>query len=432
MKVLVVGSGSREHAIVWKLAQSSLVAEIFAAPGNAGTQSIAHNEPIPAEDIDALLDFAQRKAIDFTIVGPEQPLTMGIVDRFKRAGMSVFGPTQAAAQIESSKVFAKRLMTQYGVPTAVYEAFTTYDSARAYVSTCPIPVVVKADGLAAGKGVTVAHTREEALDAVRAAMLERQFGSAGDCVLIEECMVGQEVSVFAFVDGDYVSPMVAACDYKRVGDGDTGPNTGGMGSFSPPAPQHWNAAVEAQVRQTIMQPIAEGLARMGCPYQGVLYLGMMLTGDEPGTSGDASPAFVPKVVEFNCRLGDPETQAILPRLKTDLAQVMFATTNGTLADMAIDWDERACVGVVLASDGYPGSYDTGYAVHGVDAVGADAMVFHAGTKSGADGELLTAGGRVLTVSALGDTLPQARAAAYDNICRIEFEGAFHRNDIAAL
>ena len=427
MKVLVIGGGSREHAIVWNLSQSALVDEILVAPGNAGTHALAHSVPIAAEDVDALQAFARQNAVDFTVVGPEAPLAMGISDKFTKADMPIFGPTQAAARIESSKAFAKRLMADNGVPTAASKAFTDYDKARAYVQNCPIPIVIKADGLAAGKGVTVAHSRTEALDALRASMLARQFGDAGKCVLIEEYMEGKEVSVFAFVDGAHVSPMVAACDYKRAYDGDAGPNTGGMGSYSPPAPQHWNADIEAQVRARIMQPVADALAAMGCPYKGALYLGMMLTADGP------------KVVEFNCRLGDPETQVILPRLKTDLARIMLATARGELNGLPIQWDARACVGVVIASGGYPGPYTTGYPISGIPEASANAMVFHASTKLAPDAHaqagvpaILTDGGRVLTVAALADTLEDARAAAYAGARRIHFDGAFYRTDIAAL
>ena len=313
MNVLVVGNGAREHAITWKLSQSPSVGNLFVAPGNAGTHFIANNVPVLADDIPALIDLASKNSIDLTVIGPEAPLADGIVDSFTNAGLLAFGPSQAASRIESSKVFAKTLMSDNAVPTAASESFTDFEAARAHLDTCAIPIVVKADGLAAGKGVTVAQTREQAHQAIRESMLDRAFGDAGDCVLIEECMEGQEVSVFAFVDGAYVSPMVAACDYKRVGDGDTGPNTGGMGSFSPPLPQHWNERLESQVRTSIMEPVAQGLVNIGCPYRGILYLGMMLTEDGP------------KVVEFNCRLGDPETQVILPRLKSDLAAILHAT-----------------------------------------------------------------------------------------------------------
>ena len=419
MNVLVVGNGAREHAICWKLAQSPMVERLFVAPGNAGTHEIAANLPIGAEDIPALLEFASENAIDLTIVGPEAPLAKGIVDEFTDAGLLAFGPSQSAARIESSKAFAKMLMADCSIPTAASETFTDFEQASAYLETCPIPIVIKADGLAAGKGVTVAQTREQAQAALREAMVDRQFGDAGHCVVIEECMEGQEVSVFAFVDGAYVSPMIAACDYKRVGDGNTGPNTGGMGSFSPPLPLHWNADIEALVRATIMEPVSKGLVDIDSPYRGVLYMGMMLTKEGP------------KVVEFNCRFGDPETQVIIPRLKSDLAEVLLAAAQGNLRESRIEWDERACVGVVTASGGYPASYATGFSISGISDVGDEAIVFHAGTKS-VDGKVVTDGGRVLTVAALADTLEDARATAYDNIGRITFEGGFYRTDIAAF
>lgn len=419
MNVLVVGNGAREHAIAWKISQGPSVGRLYVAPGNAGTHSIATNVPVGVDDIAALIDFASSNAIDLTVVGPEAPLASGIVDSFTASGLPAFGPTQAAARIEGSKSFAKELMADCSVPTAASETFTDFERASAYLDTCSIPIVVKADGLAAGKGVTVAQTREDARAAVHESMLDRQFGDAGDCVVIEEFMEGQEVSVFAFVDGEYVSPMVAACDYKRVGDGDTGPNTGGMGSFSPPLPQHWNADLGTLVRSSIMEPVTKGLVDIGSPYRGILYLGMMLTEDGP------------KVVEFNCRLGDPETQVILPRLKSDLAEILHATVRGELEDIRIEWDNRACVGVVAASGGYPASYSTGYPISGITDVDYDATVFHAGTKL-LDDATVTDGGRVLTVSALADTLEGARACAYESISRISFKDGFYRTDIASF
>lgn len=419
MNVLVIGNGAREHAITWKLSQSASVEHLFVAPGNAGTHAIAANVPIGAEDIPALIAFASAGAIDLTVVGPEAPLAIGIVDSFSNTGLLAFGPSQAAARIESSKAFAKSLMADCAVPTAASHTFDNYEEAREHLDACPIPIVIKADGLAAGKGVTVAQTRDQAKSALHEAMIERQFGDAGDRVLIEECMEGREVSVFAFVDGAYISPMIAACDYKRVGDGDIGPNTGGMGSFSPPLPQLWNPDIETQVRARIMEPVAQGLVDMGCPYRGILYLGMMLTADGP------------KVLEFNCRLGDPETQVILPRLKSDLAEVLLATARGELHNAHIEWDDRACVGVVTASGGYPGAYTTGYPISGIKEADSEAIVFHAGTKLADDDTVVTDGGRVLTVSALSDTLEQARNLAYDNIKRIKFKHGFYRTDIAA-
>lgn len=421
MKILVVGNGAREHAIAWKLDQSPQASEIFVAPGNAGTAQFAINVSIGAGDIDCLLRFAKENQIGFTIIGPEAPLAEGIVDRFREAGALVFGPTRAAAQIESSKSFAKKLMIRSGIPTGSAEVFSDYSEARRYVEQCAVPVVIKADGLAAGKGVVVAQSRDDALEALRQQMEEKLFGSAGDTVLVEECLEGREISVFAFVDGEYVSPMVAACDYKRVGDGDIGPNTGGMGSYSPPTA--WNDELQRGVRNEIMLPTAKALADDGTPYQGMLYAGLMLTAEGP------------KVIEFNCRLGDPEAQVTLPRLKSDLLEVMMKTALGKLEGVAIEWDSRACVGVVVASGGYPGSYKTGYQIAGLDCLDDGATIFHAGTKLAmleGDRSPMTAtnGGRVLTVSALGDTIGEARDKVYANVGRIRFQGSFYRGDIA--
>ena len=417
MKVLVVGAGAREHALAWKLRASPQVTELLVAPGNAGTAQVATNVPVGADDVDGLLGLAEERAVDFTVVGPEAPLAAGIVDRFLQAGHLIFGPTSAAARIETSKVFAKELMLTHGVPTAEAEAFTSFDEAAGYLEQRPLPIVVKADGLAAGKGVFVCADLEQAEDALDRIFVKKEFGAAGDRVLIEECLQGVEISVFAFVDGSAVSPMVAARDYKRAHDGDRGPNTGGMGSFSPPP--EWDAALERQVRAEIMEPVVSGLAAAGCPYTGMLYAGLMLTADGPS------------VLEFNCRLGDPETQVILPRLKSDLLDVMMDSALGRLGGAPIEWDERACVGVVLASDGYPGKYRTGHTISGLDAVDEDAFVFHAGTRL-AGTEVVTDGGRVLTVAALGRDLADARGTAYDNVGHIAFEGAFSRGDIADL
>ena len=335
MKVLVVGNGSREHAIAWKLSQSPLVSDLAVAPGNAGTGQTAQNVPIDSADIQGLRRYAGEHKVDMTVVGPEIPLSMGIVDAFRHDGMAIFGPTKSAARIESSKTFAKELMQRWGVPTAMARSHTSYDDALRDLKSRDLPVVVKADGLAAGKGVTVARTASEAERALTAFMIEGQLGEAGDRVLIEECLEGTELSVFAFVVGEYVSPMIAACDYKRVGDGDSGPNTGGMGSYSPPP--FWTGELEAQVRTRIMEPTAAALAAEGCPYTGVLYAGLMLTDEGP------------MVIEFNCRMGDPETQAILPRLKSDLAEIMAGVVAsggsapksssgwGRIQETAIDW-----------------------------------------------------------------------------------------------
>ena len=416
MKTLLVGNGAREHAIAWKLAQSPLVSELLIAPGNAGTAALGKNVPVGAEDVNSLLALAREEGVEFTVVGPEAPLAAGIVDRFQEAGALIFGPTAAAARIESSKSFAKDLMLRHGIPTARAEAFTDYGEALEYLAAAAAPIVVKADGLAAGKGVVVASTRDEARDALRRQMVEREFGDAGRRVLIEEYLEGGEISVFAFVDGEQVSELASACDYKRALDGDEGPNTGGMGAYSPPAA--WNEELEREVRERIMLPTASALASLGSPFRGILYGGLMLTSDGP------------KVVEFNCRLGDPESQVVLPRLKTDLAAIMIDTVTGKLEGLSLEWDERPCVGVVLASGGYPGAYRTGREIRGLDDPGEDALVFHAGTRLDAD-TVATDGGRVLTVCALGEDLAEARETTYESVDRIGFDGAQSRRDIAA-
>lgn len=416
MKTLLVGNGAREHAIAWKLAQSPLVSELIVAPGNAGTAALGTNAPIGAEDVDGLLDLAQREGVEFAVIGPEAPLAAGIVDRFQAAGILTFGPTAAAARIESSKSFAKDLMLRNGIPTGRAEAFTDYGQALEYLVAAPLPIVVKADGLAAGKGVVVASTRDEARNALRRQMVDLEFGGAGRRVLIEEHLDGQEISVFAFVDGEHVSDLAAACDYKRALDGDEGPNTGGMGAYSPPAT--WNEELELEVRERIMVPAARALVALGSPFRGILYGGLMLTPDGP------------KVVEFNCRMGDPEAQAVLPRLKTDLAAIMIDTVTGKLEGVSLEWDERPCVGVVLASGGYPGAYRTGREIRGLDDLGEDSLVFHAGARLEAEA-VATDGGRVLTVCALGDDLAEARERAYESADRVSFDEAQFRRDIAA-
>lgn len=384
------------------------------APGNAGTAGIATNVPIDAEDIDALVTYCIDSSVDFVVVGPEAPLAAGLVDRLDAAGIAAFGPTAAAARIESSKWFAKELMHEHGVPTALTRKFTDYEAARKYILAQEPPIVVAADGLAAGKGVVVASDHDEALAALR-----ERLGQGGSGVLVQEYMEGQEISVFAFVDGPWVSSMVAACDYKRVGDGDVGPNTGGMGSYSPPIAALWNAGMESRVRLEIMEPVAAALAAEGSPFRGILYAGLMLT-----TEG-------PKVVEFNCRLGDPEAQVVLPRLKGDLLDVLISVAQGDVSGVSLEWDKRSHVTVVLASDGYPGKYTTGFPIEGLDGLPSDVTVFHAGTRL-EDGAVLTTGGRVLAVTAHGDTLEDARSRAYDGAARIRFSGSFYRKDIALV
>lgn len=417
MRVLVVGNGAREHAIVWKMAQSPMAPEIVAAPGNAGTAQIAENAPIRAEDTDSLLQYADSADVDLTVVGPEGPLAAGIVDRFEDAGRLIFGPSRKASQIESSKSFAKGIMASAGVPTAASQSFCDISDALGYIRCEDPPFVVKADGLAAGKGVVMAADRADAADAVTSMMRDEVFGDSGKTVLIEEWLTGKELSVFAFVDGEHVSPMVAACDYKRVGDGDTGPNTGGMGSYSPPS--FWDQALDDEIRMRIMEPVVNELTRQGAPYRGVLFAGLMLT--ENGV----------KVIEFNCRLGDPEAQVIVPRLASDLLEIVHKTALGQLDQTEVEWNDVACVGVVSASDGYPETYDTGHEISGLSSVDPAALVFHAGTQLNATNKTLTSGGRVLTVTGKGQTVAEARTLAYQNTARIDFDGRFHRNDIAS-
>ncbi len=418
MKVLVVGSGAREHAILWKLTQSSRTPELFVAPGNAGIAAIATNVPIAVTDLDALAAAAHEHGIDLTIVGPELPLTIGIVDRFRQEGLRIFGPTQAAARIEGSKSFARHIMRDAGAPTPAFEVFDDAAAARAYVRSQGAPIVVKADGLAAGKGVVVAQSIEEALEAVDDAMEKRAFGTSGERVVIEQCLVGQELSVFCFTDGAYATPLVPACDYKRVFDGDQGPNTGGMGGYSPPP--WWDAAMEQQIRETCIEPVIREMARQGSPFTGVLYGGLMLTEDGPF------------IIEFNARLGDPEAQLILPRMENDLLDVVEAALDGSLPSIDLRWSDACAAGVVLVPGGYPGPHETGKRIEGLREAERGALVFHAGTAVADGGAFVTGGSRTMTIVGLGTTMAEARARAYASAEKITFEGKHHRTDIAAF
>ena len=417
MKVLIVGGGAREHAIAWKVASSPHRPELLVAPGNAGTSELGSNVDIDAEDIHALLDLAVTQSVDLTIVGPEGPLAGGIVDLFEDSGLRVFGPTKAAARIESSKWFAKEVMSAAGVPTAEARVFTDIGQAVRHIETSAPPFVVKADGLAAGKGVTVAPDRASALEALQTMLIDRVFGPAGETVLIEEWLDGREISVFAFLDGGNVSDITVACDYKRIYDGDLGPNTGGMGSYSPPP--FWDSDLKATVRSQIIQPVADQMVKLGCPFRGVLYGGIMLTGEGP------------KVFEFNCRLGDPEAQVVLPRLESDLLDVIVATVGGRLSECPVRWSGDNWVGVVLASEGYPSTYETGAEITGIPVPTEGRVVFHAGTQV-RDGKTVTSGGRVLTAAARGTTLADARQRAYQLAHEIEFANAYYRRDIAEI
>ncbi len=415
MKVLVVGSGAREHAMVWKLKRSPRVSDLFVAPGNAGTAKIATNLHADPLDFEGLAHAIRRHLIELVVVGPEAPLAAGIVDFFTARGVPVFGPSMSASAIEASKAFAKDLMQIAGIPTAESRTFDSYAEARKYVESLKEPPVVKADGLASGKGVTVAASKEEALQAVHEAMEAKVFGEAGKRVVVEERLEGKEASVFAFTDGKTVMTTVPACDYKRVFDADKGPNTGGMGSYSPP--EFFNERLAEEARVHVLERTVAAMAKQGRPYKGVLYAGLMVNKNSI------------KVLEFNCRLGDPETQVILPRLESDLLDIIEAVVEGRLEQVNARWSAEPCVGVVLASGGYPGSYKKGIPIQGLADVDRDVMVFHAGTKL-VGSETVTDGGRVLTVVARGKSMADAAAKAYDNARRIHFEGAHYRKDIA--
>ncbi|MBR5318379.1 MAG: phosphoribosylamine--glycine ligase [Peptococcaceae bacterium] len=415
MKVLVIGSGGREHALVWKISQSPMVDKIYCAPGNAGIGQMAECVAIKAEDLDGLLDFALQNEIGLTVVGPEVPLTMGIVDKFQEKGLKIFGPSGRAAEIEGSKTFAKDLMAKYGIPTAKYGAFTDAAEAKAFLAEVGLPCVVKADGLAAGKGVLICETKEEAETAVDDILVDNKFGNAGSRVVVEEFLTGQEVSMLAFSDGKTIVPMVSSQDHKRIWDGDKGLNTGGMGAYSP-APIYTPDVHEIVVPQ-VLEATIKAMEQEGRPFVGILYAGLMLTADGP------------KVLEFNARFGDPETQAVLPRLKSDLVEIFLAIIDGRLSEMNIQWHEEAAVCVVMASGGYPESSDKGRVITGLeDAAETGAIVFHAGTKE-TDGNIVTNGGRVLGISALGKDIAEAIANAYRGVEKITFENMQYRTDI---
>ena len=419
MKVLIVGSGAREHALAWRITQSPNLTRLWVAGGNAGTTRLAENMEIRSSDVDALVAAAQDTSADLVVVGPEAPLALGLVDRLDLLGIPVFGPSQAAAQIEASKGFALNLMQDAGVPCPEFHIFSDQTNALEHLKSHPGPVVVKADGLAAGKGVLLCQDSEEGALAIRECMSDRAFGEAGDTVVLEEYLTGPEISVFAFCDGENLSPLVAACDYKRLEDGNIGPNTGGMGSFA--QPDLWDSKLAAQVESTIMQPVLQAMTNRGTPYKGVLYAGLMLT--ESG----------PKVLEFNCRLGDPETQVVIPLLASDPLELMMACAQGNLSKTDVLWDNKSYVGVVMVSGGYPGEFQTGFEISGLDDDGPEhTMVFQAGTKLGPGGTSLTAGGRVLTVVGGGDNIESAKERAYSRLERISFQGAQWRRDISSV
>lgn len=413
MNVLVIGRGGREHTLAWKAAQSPLVEEVFVAPGNPGMADVATLVSIDENDHEALVTFAKEQNIQLTIVGPEGPLVNGIVDIFQAENLPVFGPGQAAAMIEGSKGFAKDLMKKYNIPTATYETFTNYEEARAYIEKVGAPIVIKVDGLAAGKGVVVAMSMEEALDAIETMMVAGAFGQASKQIVIEEYLEGEEFSLMAFVNGEKVYPMVIAQDHKRAFDGDKGPNTGGMGAYSP-VPQISEEVVQQSV-ETILYPTAQGMIEDGTPFCGILYAGLMLT-----SSG-------PKVIEFNARFGDPETQVVLSRLESDLVQAMLDIINGK--EPLLVWSDKAVVGVVVAAKGYPENYEKGHVIEGLVKV-ENAQVFHAGTAI-QNGKIVSDGGRVLLLASSGETIEEAQQAVYEELKHIQSEQLFYRKDIAA-
>jgi phosphoribosylamine---glycine ligase len=418
MRILVVGGGGREHALVWRLAQNPTVDRLFAAPGNPGIAIDATCVPVDPDDTRGILDLVQRDSIDLTVVGPETPLVKGLVDELDAEGHRAFGPTRDAARIEGSKAWAKEVCHKYGIPAGRSRSFTDLDTAIAYLDELEPPYVIKADGLAAGKGVVIADDRSGAIAALRACLSDRAFGEAGAVVLVEEHLTGKEVSAFGLTDGREVVPLVLAQDFKRAGDGDTGPNTGGMGAYSPVP---WvDEGMERRIWDEVLVRTVRAMESEGVRYAGLLYAGLMVTEDGP------------KVLEFNCRFGDPETQAIVPRLRSDLGEMLLASVEGNIGNYKALWAPDACVTVVLASGGYPGPYETGFAIDGLDEAGAieDVVIFHAGTAE-RRGRVVTAGGRVLAVSALGATAEEARDRAYQACSRISFPGMHFRRDIAA-
>lgn len=418
MRILVIGGGGREHALAWKLAQSPKISRLYIAPGNAGTAQVGENVPLRATDISGLVEFAVKEHVDLTVVGPEAPLVERIVDHFLVRGKAIFGPTSKASRIEASKSFARGLMDRAGVPHAPGMVFDNFDGACEYLSGRPLPAVIKADGLAGGKGVSVVRTVEEGMEVLHKLMKEKTCHAAGERVVIEDFLTGREMSAFALTDAHSIAMMVPACDYKKAFEDDQGPNTGGMGSYSPP--EFFTPELERVVASQIIKPVIDTMHSEGYPFKGVLYAGLMIT--EAG----------PRVLEFNARFGDPETQVILPLLDTDLVEVMMAVVENSLHQITLHRQGGVCVGVVLASEGYPGEYRTGLPVSGLNDLDPDVLVFHAGTTLGPQGQVLTSGGRVLTVVGRGENLTQARARAYDNISRIHFEGAFYRRDIGLV
>lgn len=415
MRILVIGSGGREHALCWKLSQSPKAEEIYCSPGNGGTSTCATNVDIDISEHRNVIDFCKEKGIDLVVVGPEAPLAVGLADDLEAENIKVFGPSYAGARMESSKIFAKEIMGRYNVPTASFRVFDDFKKAWEHINTMTVPMVVKAYGLAAGKGVIIAQTTEEAVSAAERMLVEKEFGSAGQRIIVEEFLEGEEASIIVVTDGENIIPLATSQDHKRVFDGDKGPNTGGMGAYSP-APVI-DSELEAEIMKKIIRPTVEGMKNEGINYKGVLYAGIMMTADGP------------KVLEYNVRFGDPETQAILPRMKSDLADLLMATAEGDLSGIKVEWDPRECVCVVLTAGGYPAGYEKGNEITGImDAANEGAIVFHAGTRT-EDGIPVTSGGRVLGVAGLGEGIRQAVSNAYNAADKIHFDGMHYRKDI---
>lgn len=417
MKVLIVGSGGREHALAWKISQSPLLTKLYCAPGNAGIAQLAECVAIESEDIQGLLAFAKRENIDLTVVGPEAPLVAGITDLFEKEALKVFGPSKSAAMLEGSKAFSKDQMAKFGIPTADYEVFTNVNEAKHFCIESEMPMVIKADGLAAGKGVVICDNTQDAVAALTKMMVEGVFGEMGKKVVIEKKIEGEEVSILAFSDGEKIIPLASSQDHKRAYDYDKGPNTGGMGAYSPcpfVSEEKFNQIVDIAVR-----PMIQGMAKEGTPYRGLIYAGIMLTKDGP------------YVLEYNCRFGDPEAQAVLPRMKSDLLPVLAQIASGGLTTETLEWHDKACLAIVVASGGYPGFYHKGFPIQGIDTVAKqeDVFVFHAATAKNAKNEFITSGGRVLAVTVLGENLKAAHDRAYHQVSHIHFEGSFYRRDI---
>ncbi len=423
MNILVIGSGGREHAILWSLRKSKLTNNLYVAPGNAGTANLAKNLAIPATDIEELANAVRDYNIDLTIVGPEISLSEGIVDFFHEKKLLIVGPTQNAAQIETSKAFSKKLMNDHNIPTAAATIFSSPKLAKDFIQSATLPLVIKVDGLAAGKGVVICENLDQAMSTVDKFLVAKEFGSAGNRILIEEFLSGREVSVFGLTDGNYLSPLIAACDYKRLLDENFGPNTGGMGSYSPP--EFWTEDLSASIRDEIMIPTINAMKSTGNPFMGILYAGIILTDEGP------------KVLEFNCRFGDPEAVVVLPRLKSDPVELFYAIAKGSLQTYPLEWSNDACVAVVLTSEGYPGEFQSGLPITGLETIPTDTIVFHAGTKSlmsssGDSLQLLTNGGRVLTVMASDPSIDGARKKVYNGVKHVKFLGAHYRTDIGII